>query len=93
MKRSEEPRSSRMSGRCRVRETIQLIAPVVLAGFLVLACTISPSVTVPEAASPRYTDCHHAARSYCEAVIRASGDDLERCVADQTLRCVSGRPE
>jgi hypothetical protein len=60
-------------------------------GLWALACTISPVVTVPESPSPRYIDCEHAARGYCDEVVHARSDDLEGCVAEQTLRCVSGR--
>jgi hypothetical protein len=67
------------------------MAPIALVGLWALACTISPVVTVPDSPTPRYTDCEHAARSYCEAVVRASGDELDRCVAEQAFRCVSGR--
>jgi hypothetical protein len=84
MEQSEKPRSPR-SGRCR------FVAPITFVGLWTLACTISPVVTVPESPSPRYIDCEHAARNYCEEVVRASDDDLDRCVAEQTFRCVSGR--
>ena len=84
MELSEEPRSPR-SGRYR------FVAPIALVGLLALGCEISPVVTVPESPSPRYIDCELAARSYCEEVVHASSDDLDRCVAEQTFRCVSGR--
>lgn len=93
MELCEERRSSGRSGRSRLGHRIHGVAPIALVGLLALACTISPTVTVPESPGPRYFDCEHAARSYCEEVVRASGDDLEGCVAEQTFRCVSGRQD
>jgi len=87
MEGSEE-RCSQGSGRCRLGHRIQTVALIALAGLWALACTISPVVSVPE--SPRYIDCERAARRYCEEV-HGSDDDLDRCIAEQTLRCVSGR--
>lgn len=85
MELSEDLRSSRRWGRGR------LVVPIALVGLLVLACSISPVVNVPDSPSPRYFDCQRAARSYCEEVVHASSDDLDRCVAEQTFHCVSGR--
>jgi hypothetical protein len=58
---------------------------------LALGCEISPVVTPPDLPSSRYRDCEHASEAYCEHVVASGASDLEKCVAEYTLKCVSGR--
>ena len=66
-------------------------ASLLLTALAALGCEISPVVTPPEMPSSRYRDCEHASETYCEHVIGAGGQGFEKCVAEFTLKCVSGR--
>lgn len=67
-----------------------LCGAAVIAGCLALGCTLNPVVTTPQVDTTLYDDCERAAEDYCELVIGASDDDLDRCVANYTFQCVSG---
>lgn len=60
-----------------------------LLGLIAMGCTVSPVVSVPDAPSGRYADCDRAARDYCEEVVHARKKEMDGCVADHRLKCVS----
>lgn len=72
------------------RRSRWLVGPACLMALLLAACTIAPVVTPPELPPGRYHDCDQAAVGYCEEVVGAQGALLERCVAEQRFKCVSG---
>ena len=62
-------------------------------GLLIAGCEISPVITNPEMPTNRYRDCESAAEAYCEHVVGAEGQDLEKCVAEYRFKCISGRSD
>ena len=90
---------SRLSGSTRGRFATRMRASRLLAslcgtavvvGCVALGCSLAPVVAAPQTESSAYDDCELAAENYCELVIGATEDELERCVAKHTFQCVSG---
>lgn len=61
-----------------------------------LGCRIAPVITDPVVTDPspggtRYSGCKRAAEDYCAQVVEPPEDQIERCVAEATYDCMSGR--
>lgn len=68
-------------------------ALVLMLALLIPACSISPVISDPGVGDDRrgaYGGCRKAARDYCRHVVDAGPGELEPCVAEHTLACVSG---
>ncbi len=64
---------------------------VLLLAVFSAACTISPVLTEGgDQGGGRYKECRRAARDYCEDAVRAADDEMKKCVAEATYRCVLG---
>jgi hypothetical protein len=55
-----------------------------------LGCEISPVVSAPlNAPGVRYSDCGRAAEDYCEHAVKAGRSEMDACVAEHRLKCLS----
>jgi hypothetical protein len=55
-----------------------------------LGCEISPVVSAPlNAPGVRYSDCGRAAEDYCEHAVKARRSEMDACVAEHRLKCLS----
>ncbi len=55
-----------------------------------LGCELSPVITGPfDTPGVRYSDCDRAAEDYCEHAIKAPRGDMDACVAEHRLKCLS----
>jgi hypothetical protein len=55
-----------------------------------LGCEISPVVSAPmDAPGMRYSDCDRAAEDYCEHAVKARRSEMDACVAEHRLKCLS----
>lgn len=84
----------RFATRTRAAHPLRLLCgAVVVAGCLLLGCSLAPVVAVPQMESAAYDDCTLAAENYCDLVIGAGEDDRESCVAKYAFQCISGVSE
>jgi len=54
------------------------------------ACSISPVFDTPtDSMQGRYHDCRRASKDYCRDALGTSQDEMGKCVASATYKCVA----